>query len=562
MTSIPEALLWCLSAGTAAAVVLAAIVARARMHSAALKQRLSTAEEQNSASLHANTELTARLRATEAEIRHLAGARLPDLTLALAHPHVPVRGLLDTRFAGSETDQALSAVLEQIAEAVTKERERVDAAAQSTLRGATTTIQALLYQLQTQLQGMQHRYDDPNVAQDLLSADFLNEQALRRIQATGVVCGAWPGLTREDSYLAELVVGATSRLRGYERVQITNQLRDPIAVVARAVEPVAITVTELLANALHHSHQELPVSVTLQQGNRGASVIIDDYGVGMHEEELAHAAKLLSGDEQLLLTQLGDPPRSGFAAAGQLVRQYGYRVHIESSPYGGVRAIVYIPGDPLLTVLDESHQPMSVMAPTPHRSPAVDRGTLPTRNPGHAAAQPPAPAPSPVTAPAPDPAELLGGGTYGAAAHDAGSAPAAGGSELGGGPDLGAGFDAVRTGFDAVDAAFDSARTGFDSAGAGFDSAAGSASGAAGSASGFGDGPGADAAAGGGEPELPRRRRRQPMSELDQNTPRTAPQRTPEETASRWAALQQGTESGRAAAQQSQPPRSTEGNPQ
>ncbi|MFG2137450.1 ATP-binding protein [Streptomyces sp. NPDC048650] len=503
MTSIPEALLWCLSAGTAAALVLAAFVIRARMNSAALRQSLGAAEEKNSASLHANTELTARLRATEAEIRHLAGARLPDLTLALAHPHVPVRGLLDSRFAGSDTDQALNAVLEQIAEAVTKERERVDAAAQSTLRGATTTIQALLYQLQTQLQGMQHRYDDPNVAQDLLSADFLNEQALRRIQATGVVCGAWPGLTREDSYLAELVVGATSRLRGYERVQVTNQLRDPIAVVARAVEPIAITITELLANALHHSHQELPVSVTLQQGNRGASVIIDDYGVGMHEEELKNATKLLSGDENLLLTQLGDPPRSGFAAAGQLVRQYGYRVHVEASPYGGVRAIVYVPGDPLLTILDESQQPMSVMAPIPHRSNAQDRGTLPTRNPSHAAPQTPAPAPAPTPAPAasapssppaPDPADLFDSGPLTGAAPAAEPAPA----------------------------------------------------------------PAAE------EPDLPRRRRRKPVSELDQDMPRSEPQaaRTPEETASRWAALQHGTESGRAAVQQSQPPRSPEGNPQ
>lgn len=80
--------------------------------------------------------------------------------MALAHPHVPVRGLLDARFAGSETDHALTAVLEQVSVAVAKERRRVDAAAQSTLRGATTTIQALLYQLQTALQDMQHRYGD------------------------------------------------------------------------------------------------------------------------------------------------------------------------------------------------------------------------------------------------------------------------------------------------------------------------------------------------------------------------------------------------------------------
>ncbi|TJZ55747.1 sensor histidine kinase [Streptomyces piniterrae] len=489
MTSIPEALLWCLSAGTAAAVVLAALLVRTHKQRADLRQRLTASEEQNSATLHSNTELSARLRATEAEIRHLAGARLPDLTMALAHPHVPVRGLLDSRFAGSETDHALTAVLEQIGQAVTSERQRVDAAAQSTLRGATTTIQALLYRLQTALQDMQHRYDDPQIAQDLLDADFLNEQALRRIQATSVVCGAWPGLTREDSYLAELVVGATSRLRGYERVQVSNQLRDPVAVVARAVEPIAITVTELLANALHHSHQELPVTVTLQQGNRGASVIIDDYGVGMHDDEIKHAMELLSGDDDLLLTQLGDPPRSGFAAAGQLVRQYGYGVHVEPSPYGGVRAVVYIPGDPLLTVLDESAQPMSVMAPLPHRAGVPDRSSsvLPTgaSTPPPAAHAPsavrPAAAPAQTAAPtpAPDPA----------ARPDAPAAPAP------------------------------------------------------------------------AEGELPRRRRRKPVSEDEQSAPRaeSIPPRSPEETASRWAALQQGTESGRAAAQ-SEPPRSPEGN--
>ncbi|UQA95473.1 ATP-binding protein [Streptomyces halobius] len=488
MTSIPEALLWCLSAGTAAAVVLAALMVRAHKQRADLRQRLAAAEEHNSATLQSNTELSARLRATEAEIRHLAGTRLPDLTMALAHPHVPVRGLLDSRFAGSETDHALTAVLDQVGEAVAGERQRVDAAAQSTLRGATTTIQALLYRLQTALQDMQHRYDDPQIAQDLLDADFLNEQALRRIQATAVVCGAWPGLTREDSYLAELVVGATSRLRGYERVQVSNQLRDPVAVVARAVEPVAITITELLANALHHSHQELPVTVTLQQGNKGASVIIDDYGVGMHDDEIKLAMELLSGADGLLLTQLGDPPRSGFAAAGQLVRQYGFGVHVEPSPYGGVRAVVYIPGDPLLTVLDESTQPMSVMAPLPHRPGVPDRSSsvLPTgaATPPSTAA-PAAPAPSTARhAAAPDPAARIDTAAAGPAAP---AAPADG--------------------------------------------------------------------------ELPRRRRRKPASELEQSAPRaeSIPSRSPEETASRWAALQQGTESGRAAAQ-SEPPRSPEGN--
>ncbi|GAA2689067.1 sensor histidine kinase [Streptomyces lunalinharesii] len=484
--------MWCLGAGTVAAVVLTALLVRVRKERADLRARLTAAEEHSSATLHGNTELSARLRATEAEVRHLAEARLPDLTLALAHPHVPVRGLLDARFGGSETDEALDAVMAQVSEAITKERTRVDAAAQSTLRGATTTIQALLYQVQTSLQAMQHKYDDPQIAQDLLDADFLNEQALRRVQATGVVCGAWPGLTREDSYLAELVVGATSRLRGYERVQVSNQLRDPVAVVARAVEPIAITVTELLANALHHSHRELPVTVTLQQGNRGASVIIDDYGVGMHDDELKHAMELLASNDGLLLTQLGDPPRSGFAAAGQLVRQYGFGVHVEPSPYGGVRAVVYIPGDPLLTVLDEGARPISVMAPMPHRAPGGprDRAAVPSAMPTGASA----PATPAGAVPTPRPAAE----THSVPVRPAPAPPVAEPA------------------------------------------------------------PQQQPAEG----ELPRRRRRRPQAEQQpESQADTLNLRSPEETGSRWAALQRGTESGRAAAHV-EPPRSPEGNAQ
>ncbi|SCK07914.1 ATP-binding protein [Streptomyces sp. WMMB 322] len=371
MTDTPVVLIVFLALGTVA-VVLALLLVRSRQELSRSQLQVEAAGAQlERASRHA-ADLGARLRAAEAELRHLVESRIPDLATSLAHSHVPVPGPLGTATLSPELDRSIDAVLVQVREEVAKERIRVDAAAQAAMRGATTTIQALLYQLQTLLQRMQEKYEDPLVAEDLLAADFLNEQALRRIQSTAVVCGAWPGLTRENSHLADIVVGASSRLSGYERVQVTNLLRDPVGVIARAVEPVAVTLTELMANALHHSHPELPVTVTLQQGNRGASVIIDDAGVGMHTEELARAKRLMSGDEALLVTELGDPPRNGFAAVGRLVRQYGFSAHVEASPYGGVRAIVHIPGDPLLTLLDEAEHPMSVMAPSqPHSLPVL-----------------------------------------------------------------------------------------------------------------------------------------------------------------------------------------------
>ncbi|MEV0602822.1 ATP-binding protein [Streptomyces sp. NPDC050315] len=524
MTSIPATLLWCLSAGTAAAVVMILFLVRARQGTQALRRHLATAEARSAAAERGHAELAAQLRATEDELRHLAEARLPDLATSLGHPHVAVRGLRDPRFTGTDVDRSLTSAMDQLAQAVAKERTRVDEAAQATMRGATTTIQALLYRLQTLLQEMQHRYDDQAVAQDLLQADFLNEQALRRVQTTGVVCGAWPGLTRDDSHLADLVVGAMSRLRGYERVQVSNLLRDPVGVVARAVEPVAIALTELLANALHHSHHELPVVVTLQQGNRGASVIVDDYGIGMHADEIAHATRLLGGGEQVLFTELGDPPRSGFAAVGQLVRQYGFTVHVESSPYGGVRAVVYIPGDPLLTLLDETAQPMSAMAPLPPQmvrahstplgvpvgSPAAPAvGSVPVAGsaaapvagvPAAPVAGPGAPA-APVAEVAPEHAPVRMPERETVRTPE--SAPARTPEpEAARTPES----ETVRTPESAPDA--------------------------------------------GSTEHLPRRRRRRPATEPAPALPRTEPvaERSPQESATRWAALQSGTLSGRAEA--------------
>jgi signal transduction histidine kinase len=533
MTDTPVALIVFLALGTVA-VVLALLLVRSRQElSRSQLHSEATETELESASRYA-ADLAARLQAVESELRHLVNARIPELAASLAHSNVPVPGPLGTATLSPELDRSIDAVLSQVREEVTKERKRVDAAAQATMRGASTTIQALLYQLQTLLQRMQEKYEDPLVAEDLLAADFLNEQALRRIQSTAVVCGAWPGLTRDNSHLADVVVGASSRLSGYERIQVSSLLRDPVGVIARAVEPVAVTLTELMANALHYSHPELPVVVTLQQGNRGVSVIIDDAGVGMTAEELARAKRLMSGDEPVLITELGDPPRNGFAAIGQLVRQYGFAAHVEPSPYGGVRAVVHVPGEPLLTLLDEAEHPMSAMAPTPpYGTPVL---------PGYA----PADFRSPVSSP----------GVGAGASSGVGQAPSsrAGTGASSGGAGAGAGELPRRRRRQRADAAEKAGAAGGGMGGAG---SAGPGSGGPkgsdlfgtsrtkGSRGKSGTSPGADPGPGSksGSGSLPG----------EANAAATAPPSTPEQSAERWSAFQRGTASGRAAAATDRP---------
>ncbi|MEV7028270.1 ATP-binding protein, partial [Kitasatospora sp. NPDC093558] len=289
--------------------------------------------------------------------------RLPATAVRLSHVNAPAVGPLSAQVVGPDAVEALQAVLDAAAGAITDERERVDAAARSAMRGATSKIQTLLYQIQSLVQQLQDDNDDPR----LLEVDFRNEVALRRIQTVAVLCEAWPGLARSDSPLAEVVVGALSRVPGYARIKVANHLRDNrLAVVARAAEPLAITVAELLANATAYSHPETDVPVTVQQGGRGALVIIDDSGIGMDDDQLRRARRLLSGPPDVLLTELGNPPKTGFAVIGKLARQYGFSCHIEPSPYGGMRTILRIPAA-LVTVVDDE-QPLSVLTPLPLRA--------------------------------------------------------------------------------------------------------------------------------------------------------------------------------------------------
>jgi hypothetical protein len=263
--------------------------------------------------------LAAEREALVEENQHLVGTRLPTLV--------------------TQYQQAHREVLERLAEAVIAERNRVDGAAQAVTRGVTTVILSLSHQLRIKIDEMRHRYDDPNLpnlAQDLLGLDHLNEQNLHQIQGAGALCGGWPGLLHADSHLGDVVVGARYRIRDYRRVRVMSLLEAPVAVVARAVEPIAITVAELLANAVHHTHGTSSIDISLHQAESGACIIIDDAEVGMYADEVQFADRLLSAQQPILLSELGDPPRTGFAKISRLARQYDFSVSIDRpSPTAG-----------------------------------------------------------------------------------------------------------------------------------------------------------------------------------------------------------------------------------
>jgi signal transduction histidine kinase len=418
MIEIPDLALGGLSAGTLLAFVLGGglwrsrrQLTRQREEIAVLRSGLDATRQELDGSRgeldKVRAEAGRAADALAAEIVHLAEQRIPAEATHAAHPHVRVPGPLDPKLVGSSLDDGLRQVLTGVLAAMAQERKRVDAAARAGMRGATRDIQAGLYRLQDQLRVLQERYDDPELAQTLYALDHENEQSLRRAQVTAVVCGAWVGLAREESHLVEAVTGGQSRLVGYHRVQVNNHLEAGTALVSHAVEPVAIITAELLDNALRHSAPDTQVIVNLERVHHGITVTIDDSGVGMAADERAWAQRTVAGKDPILLSELGDPPRLGLAAIGQLTRRFDLAVDLSSpSPYGGVRAVLLVKSH-LLSHIDPVEQPPAASTP---RSTRPGPGALPQpdRAAAHTHAEPFAEAAAEPAAGHSDPAAAIG----------------------------------------------------------------------------------------------------------------------------------------------------------
>ncbi|MEV0928946.1 ATP-binding protein [Streptomyces spongiicola] len=366
---IPEAVVWCLGVGLLAVTVLL------------VRQRGISARQGRRSEL-----LAEGLRSREEELRHLVTVRLPALEES-AHRPVPGVGLLDARLAETDFAKCLDGVLERFAEAVENSQARADRSAKAALKSSMRSIQALASEQQVAISDMQDRHDHPDVLRDLLEIDHANAQFGRRAQAIAVLCGSWPGRQRAASGLTDVVRGSTSRIRDYRRIRIHGEV--DIAVGSRAVEPVVLAVAELLDNAARHSQPSTRVEVGIRSVHNGACIVIDDAGVGMDGQALEKAALLLSGRHAVDVTRLDDPPQFGFAVVGVLAHRYGFNVSVDAqSPYGGVRAVVFLPGA-LLTHQD-----------TPE---GAGEAALAGSSPASASGPAPAPASAPASGPASGP---------------------------------------------------------------------------------------------------------------------------------------------------------------
>jgi two-component sensor histidine kinase len=277
---------------------------------------------------------------------------------------------------------------EHYSEAVEEAKDRAEEATKAALKSAMRTLQGLASEQQLAITKLQEKYGELQILQDLLDIDHMNSQFARRAQSIAVLCDGWLGRQRSAASLYDVVRSAKGRIRHFTRVEIRAQSN--FGIVSRAVEPVALTLAELLDNATSYSAPETVIEINIRPVPKGVCIIVDDAGVGMNEEEKSRAAKLLSSERSPGVAGLGNPPQFGFTVIGVLATRYGFTVSVDStSPYGGVRAVVLLPEE-LLT---------SMPAPEPGHTPRSEPRSEPKEFPSAARSSPIPPDETPVASP-------------------------------------------------------------------------------------------------------------------------------------------------------------------
>jgi len=201
--------------------------------------------------------------------------------------------------------------------------------------------QTLLHRQLALLDRMERRETEPQELEDLYRVDHLATRMRRHAEDLVILAGAAPGRGwRNPVPVIDVVRGAISEVEDYKRVDIVSV--ESTAVLGRAVGDVIHLIAELLENAASFSPPQTRVQVVGQILPNGYALEIEDRGLGMSPEAIADANRRLLEPPDF---DPADSARLGLFVVAQLAHRHSIRVSLRPSAYGGVTAIVLIPGD-------------------------------------------------------------------------------------------------------------------------------------------------------------------------------------------------------------------------
>jgi CHASE3 domain sensor protein len=182
--------------------------------------------------------------------------------------------------------------------------------------------------------------DDPAALQDLFKLDHLATRMRRNAEDLIVLSGAEPARRwSEPIALPDVVRAAIGEVEDYGRVELLRIAE--IGVAGHVAADVVHLLAELIENAVEFSPPNTPVQVAGSEAVSGYVLEIEDRGLGMSDEELLRVNERISDPPAV---DFAPSPLLGLQVVGMLSQRRGIKVQLRHSWYGGVTALVLLPG--------------------------------------------------------------------------------------------------------------------------------------------------------------------------------------------------------------------------
>ncbi|MFE4694748.1 nitrate- and nitrite sensing domain-containing protein [Streptomyces sp. NPDC056749] len=305
-------------------------------------------------SVRVGRELVRDLSRLRKDAHEVSGVRLPSVMRRLA--------------AGEQVDVETEAPhlsyerdeIGQVGQALnTLQRAAVEAAVkQADMRRGVSDVfvnlarrnQVLLHRQLTLLDTMERRTENGDELADLFRLDHLTTRMRRHAEGLVILSGAAPSRQwRKPIQLMDVVRAAVAEVEDYERIEVRRLPR--IGVGGPAVADLTHLIAELLENATVFSPPHTAVQVHGERVANGFTLEIHDRGLGMAPEILLDANLRLAETPDF---ELSDTDRLGLFVVSRLAQRQNVRVSLQTSPYGGTTAVVFIPAQ-LLTDAPDTH---------------------------------------------------------------------------------------------------------------------------------------------------------------------------------------------------------------
>ncbi|WP_405495175.1 nitrate- and nitrite sensing domain-containing protein [Streptomyces sp. NBC_00096] len=305
-------------------------------------------------SVRIGRELIRDLSRLRKEAHEVSGVRLPGVMRRLAAgEHVDVETeaprLEYEKDEVGQVGQALNTLQRAAIEAAVKQAELRRGVSEVFVNLARRN-QVLLHRQLTLLDTMERRTEDTEELADLFRLDHMTTRMRRHAEGLVILSGAAPSRQwRKPVQLMDVVRAAVAEVEDYERIEVRRLPR--LGIGGPAVADVTHLIAELLENATVFSPPHTAVQVLGERVANGFTLEIHDRGLGMTPEALLDANLRLGETSEF---ELSDTDRLGLFVVCRLAQRQDVKVRLQTSPYGGTTAVVFLPSA-LLTEAPETN---------------------------------------------------------------------------------------------------------------------------------------------------------------------------------------------------------------